>query len=232
MSSGVTAISWDGQELKEQVSGSAFRVQGDEVIVKRFGDMVILVPMRYSFEGLMPRLREICTFNGLAIAARAALAAGARSVLILDLDAHCGGGTASLIAGEPRVWQIDVSVSSYDRYPSSERTRLALVEKARTTCPRSGGSSMTPMGERPSSTFASTTQAWIHTSIARPAGCPGSPGTCSPIANAWFRVVPETRPAGRLRSGRRLCQRAPGRGWPCGPSPPDAVVRGENAIIS
>ena len=71
-----------------------------------------------------------CTFNGLAIAARAALAAGARSVLILDLDAHCGGGTASLIADEPRVWQIDVSVSSYDRYPSSERTRLALVERS------------------------------------------------------------------------------------------------------
>lgn len=34
-----------------------------------------------------------CTFNGLAIAAREALSAGARSVLILDLDAHFGGGT-------------------------------------------------------------------------------------------------------------------------------------------
>jgi acetoin utilization deacetylase AcuC-like enzyme len=42
-----------------------------------------------------------CTFNGLAIAARAAMAAGARSVLILDLDAHCGGGTHSLISDEP-----------------------------------------------------------------------------------------------------------------------------------
>lgn len=38
-----------------------------------------------------------CTFNGLVIAAREALAAGAGSVLILDLDAHCGGGTASQI---------------------------------------------------------------------------------------------------------------------------------------
>jgi antitoxin VapB len=35
------------------------RFEGDEVIVKRFGDMVILVPMRYSFEGLMAQLREI-----------------------------------------------------------------------------------------------------------------------------------------------------------------------------
>lgn len=60
-----------------------------------------------------------CTFNGLVIAAREALAAGAGSVLIVDLDAHCGGGIASLIAGEPRVWQMDVSVNSFDIYHSS-----------------------------------------------------------------------------------------------------------------
>ena len=65
-----------------------------------------------------------CTFNGLVIAAKAALAAGAKSVLILDLDAHCGGGTASLIAGEPRIRQLDVSVSSYDSYPDSEQSPL------------------------------------------------------------------------------------------------------------
>jgi len=68
-----------------------------------------------------------CTFNGLVIAAKAALAAGARAVLIVDLDAHCGGGTASLIAGEPRIRQIDVSVSSVDQYPSSEQCRLVMV---------------------------------------------------------------------------------------------------------
>jgi len=68
-----------------------------------------------------------CTFNGLVLAAQAALSAGARSVLILDLDAHCGGGTASLIAREDRIRQVDVSVNSFDSYPSSERTRLAMV---------------------------------------------------------------------------------------------------------
>ena len=68
-----------------------------------------------------------CTFNGLAIAAREALAAGAASVLILDLDAHCGGGTASLIAEEPRIWQVDVSVCDFDRYESRERARLQIV---------------------------------------------------------------------------------------------------------
>ena len=69
-----------------------------------------------------------CTFNGLVIAAQAALTAGARSVLILDLDAHCGGGTASLIAPDPRIRQVDVSVSDYDEYPSSEQARQATVE--------------------------------------------------------------------------------------------------------
>lgn len=71
-----------------------------------------------------------CTFNGLVIAAQEALAAGAQSVLILDLDAHCGGGTASLIWAEPRIWQLDISVDDYDRYESSERVRLQLVHSS------------------------------------------------------------------------------------------------------
>jgi acetoin utilization deacetylase AcuC-like enzyme len=69
-----------------------------------------------------------CTFNGLVLAALEALAAGANSVLILDLDAHCGGGTASLISGEPRIRQIDVSVNDYDSYPSSEQSSLVVVD--------------------------------------------------------------------------------------------------------
>ena len=70
-----------------------------------------------------------CTFNGLVIAAKAALGVGAKSVLILDLDAHCGGGTASMIADEPRIRQVDVSVIGYDSYPSTEQARLAMVAK-------------------------------------------------------------------------------------------------------
>ena len=57
-----------------------------------------------------------CTFNGLALAARAALDEGAGAVLILDLDAHCGGGTYALVAGEPRIWQLDVATAYYDWY--------------------------------------------------------------------------------------------------------------------
>jgi len=71
-----------------------------------------------------------CTFNGLAIAAREALSAGAGAVLILDLDAHCGGGTASLIVGDPRIWQIDVPVCDFDAYREGPRAWLRLVVEA------------------------------------------------------------------------------------------------------
>jgi acetoin utilization deacetylase AcuC-like enzyme len=67
-----------------------------------------------------------CTFNGLVVGARAALDAGATRMLVLDLDAHCGGGTASLIDGVPGIEQVDVSVNSFDRYESSAQTRLTL----------------------------------------------------------------------------------------------------------
>ena len=68
-----------------------------------------------------------CTFNGLAVAACEALSAGAKSVLILDLDAHCGGGTAAILANEPRVFQLDISVDDYDTYASSDRAQLHMV---------------------------------------------------------------------------------------------------------
>ena len=71
-----------------------------------------------------------CTFNGLALAAHAALAAGARHILILDLDAHCGGGTHSLIAGNPHIWQTDIAVDPFDFYQPSERTTLDYVTHA------------------------------------------------------------------------------------------------------
>jgi acetoin utilization deacetylase AcuC-like enzyme len=73
-----------------------------------------------------------CTFNGLVIAAIEALAAGAGAVLILDFDAHCGGGTHSLLASEPRIWQADVSVNDFDSYDSSEHAALVIVNDART----------------------------------------------------------------------------------------------------
>ncbi|MCU1394952.1 MAG: hypothetical protein JWM34_3380 [Ilumatobacteraceae bacterium] len=72
------------------------------------------------------RGRGYCTFNGLVVAARAAMAAGAERVLVLDLDAHCGGGTASLIRDIPEIEQVDVSVDVFDMYESRTLARLTL----------------------------------------------------------------------------------------------------------
>lgn len=76
-----------------------------------------------------------CTFNGLVLAAKAALRAGANSVLILDLDAHCGGGTHSLIEQDSRIWQIDVATSSFDEYVPSVQTTLDILYSAKDYLP-------------------------------------------------------------------------------------------------
>ena len=72
-----------------------------------------------------------CTLNGLAIAAHALAETTGGHVLILDLDAHCGGGTHSLIQSHPRIWQLDVSVSPYDDYPPGARCIKQIVTEAR-----------------------------------------------------------------------------------------------------
>ena len=76
------------------------------------------------------RGKGFCTFNGLALAARAVLEGGASRLLIVDLDAHCGGGTHSLIAADDRVWQLDVAVNAFDSYSPAQRNTLDLVRSA------------------------------------------------------------------------------------------------------
>ncbi|MEI7507133.1 MAG: hypothetical protein WCK23_09980 [Actinomycetes bacterium] len=73
-----------------------------------------------------------CTFNGLVIGARRALSLGGKRVLILDLDAHCGGGTKELIGllrdqDIDGIEQVDVSVSSFDQYHDSPFAQLKIV---------------------------------------------------------------------------------------------------------
>lgn len=60
--------------------------------------------------------KGFCTFNALVLAALSALADGARKVLILDFDAHHGGGTHKLILGHPHIRQVDLAVNGYDSY--------------------------------------------------------------------------------------------------------------------
>lgn len=68
-----------------------------------------------------------CTFNGIALAAHAVTHANRGNVLIIDVDAHCGGGTASLIAGSSRITQLDVAVNRFDIYTPSRGGRLEVV---------------------------------------------------------------------------------------------------------
>jgi acetoin utilization deacetylase AcuC-like enzyme len=78
-----------------------------------------------------------CTFNGLALAARAVLDAGARRVLILDLDAHCGGGTNAIVWNWAGVVHLDISVSRFDHYQAdpSTATTLDIITDARMYLP-------------------------------------------------------------------------------------------------
>lgn len=76
-----------------------------------------------------------CTFNGLALAAKAAVHAGAGRVLILDVDAHAGGGTVCCLAGVENVWQIDVSTCWFDSYERDDRFRCEVVGRAENYLP-------------------------------------------------------------------------------------------------
>jgi acetoin utilization deacetylase AcuC-like enzyme len=73
-----------------------------------------------------------CYINGLALAALRALNVhGLTDVGILDLDAHCGGGTFELIGSDARVRLADVSTNSYDSWKSFElRHHLKIVRDA------------------------------------------------------------------------------------------------------
>lgn len=60
-----------------------------------------------------------CTFNGLVVAANEAERLGRKNVLILDLDAHGGGGTASLISDKVRIQHLDLVVDQFDLHADS-----------------------------------------------------------------------------------------------------------------
>lgn len=75
--------------------------------------------------------RGFCTFNGLAVAALVALQAGVGRVGILDTDAHCGGGTFSIVGHESRIRLADVATNGYDSWRSAEeRHHLRVVGRA------------------------------------------------------------------------------------------------------
>jgi acetoin utilization deacetylase AcuC-like enzyme len=71
-----------------------------------------------------------CTFNGLAVAATEALDQGVERILVLDFDAHCGGGTRSMTRSDDVV-QIDVSTVMFDGWePSGAQDSLMSSDPA------------------------------------------------------------------------------------------------------
>jgi acetoin utilization deacetylase AcuC-like enzyme len=69
-----------------------------------------------------------CTFNGLAVAATEALGQGVERILLLDFDAHCGGGTRSMTRSD-HVVQIDVSTVMFDAWePSAAHDSLTYSD--------------------------------------------------------------------------------------------------------
>jgi len=66
-----------------------------------------------------------CTINSLAIGALYAREKG-KKVAILDLDAHCGGGTNSMIANTT-IAHFDLSISGLDHYPNTEMNPWSIL---------------------------------------------------------------------------------------------------------
>lgn len=71
-----------------------------------------------------------CTINGLALAALTFLDLGARRVLIVDVDAHHGGGTHDILGTDDRITQLDVSTDGYDAYAPHDGWTTDLVDDA------------------------------------------------------------------------------------------------------
>jgi len=71
-----------------------------------------------------------CTLNGLAIGADIALKNGVRKVFILDVDAHCGGGTYSMVHNYAHIVHLDLSVHHYDQYTPTSPHQLLFVNHA------------------------------------------------------------------------------------------------------
>ena len=68
-----------------------------------------------------------CTVNGLAVAARWATDRLAGRIAVLDVDAHCGGGTHQLVDDNDRVLHLDLSVNPFDRYQAVGDNELSIL---------------------------------------------------------------------------------------------------------
>lgn len=73
-----------------------------------------------------------CTLNGLAIAVHVARTHGVKHIYILDVDAHAGGGTYSMVHTYTDVCHLDVYTTSFDTYSPTSQHRLTYTVDAAT----------------------------------------------------------------------------------------------------
>lgn len=73
-----------------------------------------------------------CTFNGLAASVLTARELGARRILILDFDAHAGGGTWDIMQKlfDDDVVQVDVTVSAFDTWTPSASSYFHITDSS------------------------------------------------------------------------------------------------------
>ena len=68
-----------------------------------------------------------CTVNGLAVAANHATEQVDGTVVVLDVDAHCGGGTNELIGDNQRILHLDLSTNGFDHYQPKGNDKLLVL---------------------------------------------------------------------------------------------------------
>jgi hypothetical protein len=152
-----------------------------------------------------------CTFNGLAVAATEALDRGAERILVLDFDAHCGGGTRSMTSPDAVV-QIDVSTVMFDAgsrahrgIPSPTQVRAATWTTLRQPC-------NWPAGPAPS-IWCCTTRGWT----------PPTPASATPIllyGSGWSPSGPPNESNGSCTHWPVATPEAASPWRPGGPAPP------------
>lgn len=131
---------WDEGFMPMVINSTAGIMQAVVDVVSQGG---VSVSLSCGMHHAGPGMGEgYCTVNSLAIGAIFASQEFKRKVTVLDLDAHCGGGTYKYILQERGfrrnlINQVDVSTSPFDTYrPTSKNDYLDIVTSSHGKAPQ------------------------------------------------------------------------------------------------